>query len=128
MILPMTGLEAMEPVSLPLLEASPGAGRERSPDAAAMAVLQTSHGSGAFGWTFHLMRGDTTHLHAVSCHLLPSRILGAGILSPSIASFSTCLQSFPASGSFPISQLVPSGGQSIGASASASVLPVNIQG
>ena len=42
--------------------------------------------------------------------------------------FSFCLQSFPASGSFPVSQLFTSGGQSIGASASASVLPVNIQG
>ena len=39
-----------------------------------------------------------------------------------------CLQSFPASGSFPMSQLFPSGSQSIGASASASVLPMNIQG
>ena len=46
----------------------------------------------------------------------------------SAASFSSCLQSFPASGSFPVSQLFTSGGQSIGASASASVLPVNIQG
>ena len=36
-------------------------------------------------------------------------------------------QSFPASGSFPVSQFFPSGGQSIGASASASVLPMNIQ-
>ena len=39
-----------------------------------------------------------------------------------------CLQSFPASGSFPMSQFFVSGGQSIGASALASVLPVNIQG
>ena len=38
------------------------------------------------------------------------------------------LQSFPASGSFPMSRLSASGGQSIGASASASVLPMNIQG
>ena len=37
------------------------------------------------------------------------------------------LQSFPASGSFQISQLFPSGGQSIGVSASTSVLPMNIQ-
>ena len=37
-------------------------------------------------------------------------------------------QSFPASGSFPMSKLFPSGGQSIGASASASVLSMNIQG
>ena len=41
--------------------------------------------------------------------------------------FSSCLQSFSASGSFPISWLFASGGQSIGVSASASVLPVNIQ-
>ena len=42
--------------------------------------------------------------------------------------FSSCPQSFPASGSFPLSQLFASGGQSIGASASTSVLPMNIQG
>ena len=49
------------------------------------------------------------------------------IISSSIVPFSTCLQSFPASGSFPVSQLFASGGQSFGASASASVLPMNIQ-
>ena len=48
-------------------------------------------------------------------------------ISSSIAPFSSCLQSFPASGSFPMSQLFPSGGQSIGASASTSVHPMNIQ-
>ena len=42
--------------------------------------------------------------------------------------FSSCPQSFPASGSFPMSQLFESGGQSTGASASASVLPMNVQG
>ena len=42
--------------------------------------------------------------------------------------FSSYPQSFPASGSFPVSQLFASGGQRIGASASASVLPMNIQG
>ena len=42
--------------------------------------------------------------------------------------FSSCLQSFLASGSFPMSQFFASSGQSIGASASASVLPMNIQG
>ena len=41
--------------------------------------------------------------------------------------FSSCLQSFQASGSFQMSQLFTSGGQSIGVSASASVLPMNIQ-
>ena len=48
-------------------------------------------------------------------------------ISSSVIPFSSCLQSFPASGSFPMSQLFASGGQSIGASASASVLPMNIQ-
>ena len=43
-------------------------------------------------------------------------------------SFSFCLHSFPASVSFPMSQLFSSGDQSFGASASASVLPMNIQG
>ena len=46
----------------------------------------------------------------------------------SAAPFSFCLQSFPESGSFPMSQLFTSGDQSTGASASALVLPVNIQG
>ena len=49
------------------------------------------------------------------------------IISSSVIPFSSCLQSFPASESFPMSQFFASGGQSIGASASASVLPVNIQ-
>ena len=48
-------------------------------------------------------------------------------ISPSIVLSSSHLQAFPASGSFPMSQLFPSGGQSIGVSASASVLPMNIQ-
>ena len=48
-------------------------------------------------------------------------------ISWSVVPFSSHLQSFPASGSFPMSQFFASGGQSIGASASASVLPVNIQ-
>ena len=53
------------------------------------------------------------------CHL---------IVSSSVALFSSCPQSVPASRSFPMSWLFTSGGQSIRASASASVLPVNIQG
>ena len=48
-------------------------------------------------------------------------------ISSSVISFSSRLQSFPASGSFLMSQLFESGGPSIGASASASVLPMNIQ-
>ena len=49
-------------------------------------------------------------------------------ISSSLAPFSPCPQSFPASGSFPVSRLFASGGQSIGASASASILSVTIQG
>ena len=48
-------------------------------------------------------------------------------ISSSVISFSSCLQSFPASGSFQMNQLSASGGQSIRVSASASVLPVNTQ-
>ena len=48
-------------------------------------------------------------------------------ISSSVVPFSSCLQSFPVSGSFPMSQFFASGGQSIGVSASASVLPMNIQ-
>ena len=48
-------------------------------------------------------------------------------ISSSVVPFSSCLQSFLASGSFPMNQFFASGGQSIGVSASASVLPMNIQ-
>ena len=48
-------------------------------------------------------------------------------ISSSVIPFSSHLQSFPASGSFPMSQFFASGGQSIGVSASASVLPMNTQ-
>ena len=61
----------------------------------------------------HLPELAPTHVHWV--HLI---FCGPLLLLP---------QSFPASGSFPMSQLFASGGQSIGVSALASVLPVNIQ-
>ena len=48
-------------------------------------------------------------------------------ISSSAIPFPSCLQSFLTSGSFPMSRLFASGGQSIGVSASASVLPINIQ-
>ena len=60
-----------------------------------------------------------THVHWVGDAIQPT-------ISPSIIPFS-CLQSFQASGSFPVSQFFALGGQSIGVSASASVLPMNIQ-
>ena len=49
-------------------------------------------------------------------------------ISYSVVPFSSCLQSFPASWSFPVNQLFASDDQSAGASVSASVLPMNIQG
>ena len=48
-------------------------------------------------------------------------------ISSSVVPFSSCPQSFPASGSFPMSQLLAWGGQSMGVSASTSVLPMNTQ-
>ena len=60
-----------------------------------------------------------THVHWVGDDIQP--------LHPLSFPFSSHRQSFPASGSFPMSQFFASGGQSIGVSASASVLPMNIQ-
>ena len=57
-----------------------------------------------------------THVHRVGDTSLPS-----------VIPFSSCLQSFPTSGSFTISQFFELGGQSMGVSASTSVLPMNIQ-
>ena len=78
-----------------------------------------------------------TEVQQASCHSLSSGVCSNScplsrwchptILS-SAAPFSSCPQSFPASGSFPMRWLFKSGGQSIGALASASVLPLNIQG
>ena len=48
-------------------------------------------------------------------------------ISSSVIPFSSCPQSFPASGSFPVNQFFTAGGQTIGVSASESVLPMNIQ-
>ena len=61
--------------------------------------------------------GDINHRVGDTIAAIPS----------SVIPFSSCLQSFSASGSFPLSQFFLSGGLSIGASASKSVLPMNIQ-
>ena len=66
-----------------------------------------------------LLEFTQTRVHRVSDAIQPSH--------PLLSTFSSCLQSLPASGSFQMSQLLASGGQSIGVSASASVLPMNIQ-
>ena len=68
----------------------------------------------------HLLELAQTHVHRVGDAIQPSHPLS------SVIPFS-CLQSFPESGSFLMSQLFASGGQSIWASSSASVLPMNIQ-
>ena len=67
-----------------------------------------------------LLEFTQTHVHQV--------IDGDSIQPSHPQPFSSCLQSLPASGSFQMSQLFASGGQSIGLSASASVLPMNNQG
>ena len=67
------------------------------------------------------------HYLSVCSNSCPLRQWCHSTISSSVASFS-CLQPFPRSESFPMSWLFASGAQSIGASTSASVLPVNIQG
>ena len=79
-------------------------------------------------WTAHarvLCPSLSTGVCSSSCPL--SRWCHPAILS-SVVPFFSCLQSFPSSRSFPVSQFFASGGQSIGPSASASVLSANIQG
>ena len=57
----------------------------------------------------------------------PLRLWCHPTISSSVVPFSSCFQSFPTSGSFQVSQLFASGGQSTGVSASTSVLPMNTQ-
>ena len=73
----------------------------------------------------------------LSCPLLSPRVFSSSCplsqwchstISSSVTPFSFCLQSFPATGSFPVNQLLAFRWQSIGASASALVLPMNVQG
>ena len=85
---------------------------------------------------------DSLQSHGLQYTRLPCPSLSPGVcwnpcalnqwchptISSSIAPFSSCPQSFPASGCFPVSWLFESDGQSIGASVSASVLLMNIQG
>ena len=90
----------------------------------------------------HQVVSDSLRSHALQLARLPSpspspRVCPSSsplnrwchpTISSSVTLFSFCLQSFLASGSFTVSQLFASGGQNIGASASASVLPRSIQG
>ena len=97
-----------------------------------------SRGSVQFSW---LVMSESLWPHGLQHAMLPCPSLTRGACSNSYLSsqwchptiyssvipFSSCLQSFRVSGSFIMSQLFTSGDQSIGASASASVFPVNIQ-
>ena len=107
-------------------------------------------GQTALGWSTlfclnmlfsHSVASDSLWLHGLQHARLPCPSLFCGVcsnsrplnwwchptISSSVVPFSSCPQSFPASGSFPVSRFFTSG-QGIGASASASVLPMNIQG
>ena len=72
----------------------------------------------------HPCLSPTPEAHPNSC---PPSWWGHPTISSSAIPFSSCPQSFPASGSFQMSQLFASGGQNIGVSASASVLPTITQ-
>ena len=86
------------------------------------------------------VRSDSLRPHALQHARLPCPSPNCGVysnsrpssqwchptISPSVFPFSSCLQSFPASGSFQMNQFFTSGGQRIGVSASASVFPMNI--
>ena len=80
-----------------------------------MSILVTQWTT-AFPVPHQLLELDQAHVHRVGDTSLSS-----------VIPFSSCLQSFPISGSFPVSQFFELGGQSIRVSASASVLPMNIQ-
>ena len=81
------------------------------------------------GFSVHHQLQELNEIHVHDDHVMPShnpKWWCHPTISFSVIS-SSCIQSFPGSGSFPTSQLFASGSQSIGASASASVLPMNIQ-
>jgi len=81
----------------------------------------TEYSRPGFPVLHYLLKFAQIHVHCALCWRCYLTI------SSSAAPFSFCLQSFSASGAFPISQLFTSGGQTIRTSASASVLPMNIQ-
>ena len=106
-------------------------------------TLHSIKGSGKFSWVqfSHLVVSNSLQAHGLRHARLPCPSPTPGAysdscalsrwchptISSSVIPFSPHLQSFPASGSFPMSQFFSSGGQSIEVPASASVLPMNIQ-
>ena len=79
------------------------------------------------GFPVHHQLPESTQTHVHHPNPCPSSRWCHPTISSSVVPFSSCPQSFPASGSCPMSQLFASGGQSIGVSASTSVLPMNTQ-
>ena len=73
------------------------------------------------------MAGFPVHHQLPELTQTPVHCIGDAIQPSSVIPFSSCLQSFPASGSFQVSQFFTSGDQSIGTTASASILSKNIQ-
>ena len=81
-------------------------------------------------WTEHIrlpFPSPTPGVYSNSCPLSPWWHPSISPFEVVVVPFSSCLQSFPASGSLLMKQFFASGGKHIGASASASVLPMNIQ-
>ena len=78
-------------------------------------------------WTAAFQASLSTIFQSLSNLISVELVMPSTILS-SVVPFSSCLRSFPASESFPLSQFFASDGQSIGVSTSASVLPINSQG
>ena len=78
-------------------------------------------------WTAALQASLSSLTPGVHPNPCPSSRWCHPTISSSVVPFSSCPQSFPTSGSSPMSQLFASGGQSIGVSASTSVLPMNTQ-
>ena len=79
------------------------------------------------GLPVHQQLPEFTQTHVSWHHELASSQWCHPAISSSVVPYSSCPQSLPASGSFPMSQLFTGGGRSIGVSASASVLPMNTQ-
>ena len=95
-------------------------------------LLLSSHSVVSHSWQPHGLQHARLHCSSLSprdcSNLCPLNQWRHPSISSFVIPFSSCLQPFPASGSFPMSQLLPSGDQNNEASASASVLPMNIQG
>ena len=108
----------------------------KNPDTMCMLQLSVQFSSVQFS---HSAISDSLWPHGLQQARLPCLLPNPGAcstssiqschptVSSSVVPFSSCLQSFPASGSFLRGQFFASGGQSIGTSVSASVLPMNIQ-